>query len=60
MNQLFTGIIKNPYLQNWVWKYILTPFLVGIFFGIGNFGAYYLCQTKYVKYFEDKFFELVN
>lgn len=50
MNQAFINIIKNPSLHNWLWKYIMTPFLIGIFFGVGNFSAYYLCKNKYVKY----------
>jgi len=45
----FQTFITNPSLHNWLWKYLLTPFLVGIFFGIGNFGAYFACHSKYVQ-----------
>ena len=55
-----TSIVNNPSMYNWMWKYIMTPLLVGIFFGIGNFTAYYLCKTKYVKIVENKLFELIN
>jgi hypothetical protein len=54
------GFLLNPSLHNWLWKYILTPLVVGIFFGIGNFSAYYLCHTKYVKKIEKSILDLIN
>jgi hypothetical protein len=47
-------------MLSWTWQYMLTPIIMGIFFGIGNFSAYALCQSKPVKKVENKIYELVN
>jgi len=60
MMQGIQAFFSNPALYNWLWKYLLTPFIVGIFFGIGNFGAYYLCNSKYVKKAEQKLLDFIN
>jgi hypothetical protein len=54
------NLYHQPALYNWLWKYLVTPFIVGIVFGIGNFGAYFVCHTKWVKKFEQNLLELIN
>lgn len=60
MLQGIQSFLNNPSLYNWLWKYLLTPLIVGICFGIGNFGAYYLCHSKYVKKAEQKLMDFIN
>lgn len=48
---MLTNYFTNPQLHRWIWKFIVTPLMVGIFFGIGHFGAFWLSKTKYVKKF---------
>jgi hypothetical protein len=37
------AFLTNPKFYLWIWRFIFTPLMVGIFFGVGNFGAYWLC-----------------
>lgn len=54
------NMIFNPTMFKWTWRYVFTPLLVGIFFGLGHFFAYWLCETNKVKHFENKLMSYIN